>query len=108
MDIFVSVVVIGYNIEQYVGVCINSLLNQTYDNYEIIFVNDGSTDRTLEIVKNIAINNKILRIVDKSNGGIISARKEGIKAASGEYIIFVDGDDWANDSMIESLVMVEI
>ena len=104
MDCKVSVIVIGYNIEKYISNCLDSLINQTYDNIEILFINDGSKDATLDIAREYETKNDIIRVIDKKNGGIVSARKEGVRNAKGEYICFVDGDDWAPNNMVESLV----
>lgn len=100
----VSVVVIGYNIEKYINNCLDSLINQNYDNYEIVFVNDGSKDSTLEKAQSYAYANDLVRVIDKPNGGIVSARKEGLKNCTGDYVCFVDGDDWVENHMISSLV----
>lgn len=100
----VSIVVIGYNIEKYISNCLDSLLEQNYENYEIIFVNDGSKDSTLSIAKEYAQRHDLIWVVDKVNGGIVSARKEGLKNSSGEYVCFVDGDDWATENMLSALV----
>ena len=100
----VSVIVIGYNVENYIEQCLSSVMSQDYDNIEVIFVNDGSTDNTLNIAKRISKQNPKIRLVSKENGGIVSARIEGFKCSSGDYIAFVDGDDWTNPTMISSLV----
>lgn len=99
-DIFISVIVIGYNIELYIEQCIESILNQTYDSFEVIYVDDGSTDATL--FKLEPYKEKI-KIIKKENGGIISARKFGLREAKGKYIAFVDGDDWLNADMLFNL-----
>ena len=99
----ISVIVIGYNIEQFIDECLESVFRQSYTNYEVVFVNDGSTDRTLKIAKKYE-QEKGLIIVDKPNGGIVSARKAGVIKSSGDYLCFIDGDDWLNDDMLLSLV----
>lgn len=101
-DKMISIIVIGYNIEEYVDLCLESLLKQDYSNYEIIFVDDGSTDLTLQHVQKYVTDSKV-KIIKKENGGIVSARKAGVKAAQGEYITFVDGDDWVNPQMLSNL-----
>ncbi len=105
-DIYsISVVVIGYNIEKYIERCLLSIFDQTYNNYEVIFVNDGSTDSTSNIAKNIDNNNNVpFYVIDKENGGIISARKRGVNVASGNYILFVDGDDSIEKDILESYI----
>ena len=101
-DVFVSVIVIGYNVEDYISSCMRSCLDINYQNYELIFVDDGSTDKTLGKVKELNKGNKI-KIIHKSNGGIVSARQEGVRSACGAYILFVDGDDWVNSEILTSL-----
>ncbi len=96
----ISVVVIGFNIEDYVERCLDSIFAQTYENYEVIFVNDGSTDNTMKIVREYQKKYKNMSLVDKDNGGIISARKAGVEKSSGDYIAFVDGDDYINEDML--------
>ena len=99
----ITVVIIGYNIENYIQGCLESVLNQDYSDYDVIFVDDGSTDNTCNIAKNIALQNNKLQIVSKKNGGIVSARKAGLKEARGEYICFIDGDDIVNSDMLKHL-----
>lgn len=99
---FVSVIVIGYNIEKYIDNCIQTVIDQSYRNIEIIFVNDGSKDNTLDQVKEYTYDSR-LKIVDKPNGGIVSARKAGVRESAGDYVAFIDGDDWLNTDMISRL-----
>ena len=89
----ISCIVPAYNVENYVEKCIGSLLCQNFDDYEIIIVNDGSTDSTLKRISKFENDNKI-RIISQDNGGLSAARNTGIKYACGEYITFVDSDDW--------------
>lgn len=100
----VSVIVPIYMIDRYIGLCIESILNQTYDNLEIILVDDGSPDRCPEICDLYAKKDKRIRVVHKENGGLVSARKAGLQASTGEYITYVDGDDWIGYGHIGSLV----
>ena len=100
--IFFSIIVIGYNIEKYLERCLDSVFSQSYLNYEVVFVNDGSTDNTLALAKEYENSNIKYTIIDKKNGGIISARKAGLKAAKGDYIAFVDGDDSIKPDMLLS------
>ena len=95
----ISVIVPIYMIERYLGICVESIINQTYENLEIILVDDGSKDRCSEICDLYA--SKDSRI--KSNGGLVSARKAGLEASHGEYISYVDGDDWIGPGFIEAL-----
>ena len=96
-----SLIIPAYNIENYIVKCITSILNQNYYNYEIIVVNDGSTDDTVKILENIK-NNKI-KIINKKNGGLSSARNEGLRHVTGDYIWFVDGDDYIEKNALEIL-----
>ncbi len=90
----ISVIVPIYNIEPYVGYCIESLIKQTYRNLEIILVDDGSTDRSSFLCDLYASKDARIKVIHKPNGGLVSARKAGAAAAEGEYIGYVDGDDW--------------
>lgn len=87
----ISVVIPLYNKEKSIGNTIVSVLKQTYENFELLIVNDGSTDRSLEVV--CAIDDTRIRVIDKPNGGVSSARNVGLEIASGEYVAFLDGDD---------------
>lgn len=104
MNPLVSVIIPVYNVKNYLARCIESLLNQTYNQLEIILVNDGSTDESLSICEFYAKEDSRLVIIDKENGGVSSARNRGIKEAQGEFITFVDSDDWVEKEMIERLV----
>ena len=99
----ISVIVPIYNSEKYLKRCISSIVNQTYNNLEIILVDDGSTDKSASICDEYA--NKDLRVIviHKENGGLSSARNAGLKAASGELIGFVDSDDYIEETMYEKL-----
>ena len=99
----ISVIVPIYSIERYIGICIESLINQTYDNLEIILVDDGSPDRCPEICDLYAKKDKRIKVIHKENGGLVSARKAGLLASSGEYIGYVDGDDWVGAGFYEAL-----
>ncbi|HEY6143548.1 MAG TPA: glycosyltransferase family 2 protein [Flavobacterium sp.] len=89
-----SIIIPVYNVEKYLNQCINSILNQDFNFFEIILVNDGSTDSSLQICMNYQNADRRVKVIDKKNGGASSARNEGIKKANGEYIIFVDSDDY--------------
>lgn len=89
----VTVVVPVYNVEAYLGWCLDSLCQQTLDDIEIIAVNDGSTDGSLDILKTYAEKDARIRIIDKENGGLSSARNEGIRAATAPVVCFLDSDD---------------
>lgn len=100
----ISVVVPVYNIENYISKTIDSILNQTYKNLEIIVVDDGSTDKSGEVIDSIAEKDSRVKIIHKQNGGVTSARIEGVKASTGEWIGFVDGDDYIEPNMYEVLL----
>lgn len=100
----ISVIVPIYKIERYIGICIESIINQTYKNLEIILVDDGSPDKCPEICDLYANKDRRIKVIHKKNGGLVSARKAGIIAATGEYIGYVDGDDWVGAGFYESLV----
>lgn len=104
----VSVIVPIYGIERYIGICIESILTQTYDNLEIILVDDGSPDRCGEICDLYAQKDSRIRVIHKANGGLVSARKAGLAASTGEYIGYVDGDDWIGPGFYESLVTLAL
>lgn len=99
----VSVIIAAYNIENYIKRCLLSVVNQTLKDIEVIVVNDGSTDKTLEIIEEIQSKYNIVKIVDQNNKGSIEARKSGLEIAKGEYILFVDGDDWLELNALELL-----
>lgn len=98
----ISIVVLAYNIEQYVGKCLESLTRQESNDFEVIVINDGSTDSTIEIINQYA-NDSRLRVFNKSNGGINSARNCGLDRARGSYIIIFDGDDWVEPDSVSIL-----
>jgi len=104
MGILVSVIVPVYNVEKYLHRCIDSILKQTYNELEIILVDDGSTDSSGTICDQYKEIDERIIVVHQKNGGLSCARNTGISIASGEYIGFVDSDDWVHKSMIESLV----
>jgi glycosyltransferase involved in cell wall biosynthesis len=102
-----SIVIPLYNKELSIGNTIQSVLNQTYQDYEIIIVNDGSTDNSLHVVEQI--NDSRIRIITKPNGGVSSARNRGIKEAKYDWIAFLDGDDlWEKDHLEEITKMMQV
>ncbi|HHX70707.1 MAG TPA: glycosyltransferase, partial [Gallicola sp.] len=102
----ISVIVPVYNVEKYIDRCINSLVNQTYPNLEIILVDDGSLDNSGEICDAYAKRYSNIKVIHKDNGGQSSARNEGLRVATGEYIGFVDSDDWILPDMYEHLYKI--
>ena len=99
----VSVIVPVYNGEKFIEECINNVLNQTLEEFELIIVNDGSTDNTLDICKRNSEGDKRIRIINQENEGVSSARNKGIEQSNGEYICFVDCDDKIEESYLEEL-----
>lgn len=99
----VTVVVPVYNMEEHVNKSVDSLLNQTYSNYEIILIDDGSTDGSGKICDDLAEKHTMIRTVHKANGGLSSARNRGLEEATGEYIIFPDPDDWVDENYLSAL-----
>lgn len=100
----VSVIVPIYNVEPYIEKCVRSIISQSYQNLEIILVDDGSKDNSSVICKSLSENDKRVLIIHQGNMGLSGARNTGIKAASGEYCMFVDGDDWLDLDCIEKTV----
>lgn len=103
----ISVIIPVYNVERYLETCLDSVINQTYQNLEIIIINDGSTDSSLEICKKYEKLDKRIILIDQKNKGLSGARNFGIKKATGDYIHFLDSDDYINlnyyEKMIEAL-----
>lgn len=99
-----SIIIPVYNVEQFINRCIDSVLSQTYEDYEIILVNDGSTDRSGLICDEYAINNPKIKVLHKENGGLSDARNAGLKMANSEYVGFVDSDDYIERDMYEKLI----
>lgn len=99
----ISVVVPIYNVEDYLKKCIESIVEQTYKNLEIILVDDGSIDNSLNICRQYQKKDARIHIIHKENGGLVAARKTGIEAATGDYIAFVDGDDWIEENAFEMI-----
>lgn len=104
----VSIIVPVYNQEKYVERCLKSIIAQTYKNIEIIVVNDGSTDKSLAICKEIANNDNRVHIITQKNAGLSAARNTGLKNMNGEIIAFVDSDDWVAENFIEDNVLLLI
>lgn len=100
----ISVIIPIYNVDAYLRRSIDSVIDQTYKNLEIILVDDGSTDDSAKICDEYSSYDERIRVIHKKNGGLVSARKAGIQLASGEYIAYVDGDDWIEDAMYQQLV----
>jgi glycosyltransferase involved in cell wall biosynthesis len=99
----ISVIVPVYNTEKYLAECINSLTTQTYRNIEILLINDGSTDSSEKICKQFLLMDDRIKYYSQTNNGVSSARNKGLDIASGEYIAFVDSDDYVSDDFLEQL-----
>ena len=99
----ISIIVLVYNTEQYITRCLNSILNQTYENLEIIVINDGSTDRSSNKINRIAGKDKRIRVIERENKGRYLSRLEGYKEAKGKYILYIDSDDWINKNTVEKM-----
>lgn len=102
-EIKVSVIVPVYNVENYLARCLNSLINQTLHEIEIICINDGSSDNSLNILDEYSNKDARIRIVNQENKGLSKSRNTGIDLATGEYISFVDSDDWVDENFLEVL-----
>ncbi|MCB9203298.1 MAG: glycosyltransferase [Flavobacteriales bacterium] len=99
----VSIIVPIYNVQEYLERCVNSLINQTLKEIEIILVNDGSTDDSEKIMLELAENDERIKPFTKENGGLSDARNFGLRQCDGEYVAFVDSDDWIDEKMIETM-----
>lgn len=100
----ISMIVPVYNIKEYLSRCVESVCSQTYSKLEIILVDDGSTDGSGELCDQFALKDERIIVVHKMNGGLVSAWKKGLFQSSGEYVCFVDGDDWIDQVMIEDML----
>ncbi|MBR2958425.1 MAG: glycosyltransferase [Bacteroidales bacterium] len=99
----ISIVIPIYNVEQYLEQCLSSIQAQKYDDLEVICVNDGSTDDSRKILTEWATHFPQMRIIDRENGGLSAARNTGLKAAKGDYIVFIDSDDWVEPTMLSRI-----
>ena len=104
MNSLISVIVPVYNVEDYLDRCIESIINQTYKNLEIILVDDGSTDSSGKKCDEYALRDGRIKVFHKENGGVSSARNMGLDIATGDYIGFVDSDDLLEHNMYEMLL----
>lgn len=108
MQKLISIIVPIYNVEQYLDKCIKSIQCQTYDNLEIILVDDGSPDQCGDICERYAKEDDRIRVIHKKNGGLADARNHGLEIATGDYIAFVDSDDYIHPQMYERMMKVAI
>ena len=102
----ISVIVPVYNVEKYLRRCLDSIVNQTYKNLEIILVDDGSVDNSGNICDEYAVKDKRIQVIHKENGGLSSARNKGLDIINGEYVSFIDSDDYVDNSFIEKLYTI--
>lgn len=100
----ISIICPTYNIASYLGKCIQSIIGQSYSELEIILIDDGSTDGSAEICDRYASLDNRIKVLHKPNGGLVSARKAGLEAATGEYVVYVDGDDWIEPDLCENML----
>jgi len=100
----ISVIIPVYNVELYLNRCVESLTKQTYKNIEIILINDGSTDSSGKLCENFALLDQRIKVIHQQNGGSSIARNSGLEVARGEYISFVDSDDWIELNMLDSML----
>ena len=104
----ISIIVPVYNVEKYIAKCLDSLVNQTYLNIEILLIDDGSTDKSLSICKKYAAVDSRIKLFSKENGGVSSARNLGLLHVQGEYVVFVDSDDFVSPKYCEHLYQLAI
>ena len=108
MNDLISVIVPCYNVSKYIEKCVDSICSQTYTNLEIFLINDGSTDDTLSIIERLASEDKRIIIIDKDNGGQSDARNVALDKMSGNYVVFIDGDDYILPDHISSLYKIAV
>ena len=108
MEPLISVIIPLYNVENYLERCVDSVLNQTYQNLEVILVNDGSTDRSGNICENYKHKDERVKYLKQQNAGQSAARNKGIDTATGAFISFIDSDDWIEAEMFERLIKLSI
>lgn len=104
MSDLISVIVLVYNLENYIVRTLDSILSQTYKNIEVIVVDDGSPDRCPQMCDDYAEKDSRIKVVHKKNGGLSDARNAGMAVATGEYISFIDSDDYVSDDFFECLL----
>lgn len=103
-DLKVSCIIPVYNVAPYLVKCLDSVIGQTYENIEIILIDDGSTDNSYQICKQFADNDSRVRLIHQENGGLSCARNTGIAQATGDYVLFIDSDDWVDKKIVEKLI----
>lgn len=103
-NILVSIIIPVYNSEAFLDKCIQSAINQSYKNIEVILVDDGSIDSSGEICDNYSSIDNRVKTIHKNNGGLVSSRKAGLRASSGDYVLYIDGDDWIELTLVENYI----
>ena len=101
MNNLVSIIIPIYNGEMFLDKCVQSAINQSYKNIEVILVDDGSTDSSGEMCDNYASKDNRIKVIHKINGGLVSSRKAGLRASTGDYILYIDGDDWIETDLVK-------
>ncbi|MDQ0198774.1 glycosyltransferase family 2 protein [Neobacillus ginsengisoli] len=104
MDPKISIIVPVYKIEHYIHKCVDSILAQSFKDFELILINDGSPDDSGKICNEYSVKDSRIKVIHKKNGGVSSARNAGIDLATGEYILFVDSDDWIEKDALDTLI----
>ena len=109
MENMVSVIIPAYNVELYLEQCVESILNQTYRNIEVIIINDGSIDKTGEIADRLKIVDERIIVIHNQNKGVSASRNDGLQKSTGDYIVFVDADDFLSDDYVDYMMkLVEV
>ena len=103
-SLLISVIIPAFNAEKYISKCVESIVRNSYKNLEIIIVNDGSEDNTLNIAKELKNRDSRIAVINKKNGGVSSARNKGLDIAKGEYVAFIDSDDYISENYFETLI----
>ncbi len=100
----ISIIVPAYNVEKFLPSCIESIIIQTFENFELILVNDGSTDSSGAICNSFAKNDNRIKVIHQENKGLVNARKSGLQASTGKYVLYIDGDDYVEIDFCEKLI----
>ncbi len=103
MDL-ISAIVPVYNVEKYLYRCVDSILKQTYENFELILIDDGSPDNCSQMCDELSEKDSRIKVIHQENQGLSAARNSGIKIAKGNYLTFIDSDDWISNTMFEDLI----
>lgn len=103
----ISLILPCYNVEEYIAKTIDSVLNQNFQNFELIVINDGSSDNTGNILSTLYQNNVRIRIIEQENSGVSAARNTGLRLAKGKYVAFIDGDDWISSTFLSEYMRLQ-